>query len=400
MKRQTYLRILESGVDELNCNDDDDLELASLVPELVRCKHVRHVWLTNCSLVDERDAIAIGQLIGQCDHIETLGLARNALGNDIVARIAESLSERCQLRSLWLNLNAITDIAPLARALQSNSTLVKLNLRVNRLSDGIGSLCDMLGSGRCRLRELDLLDTDLSVDDGLRLAAALRCNGGTLQALSLGRNRRLDASVARALCEALVSGQCQLRTLLANDNERFGDEAASCFGAALADERCTLVELALNGCAIGDDGLRAFAEGLGANRRLESLRMLANNTSADALREHLAPAAVACTSLRWLACSATTALQRTELRAAIDAFAGSSSLLKLRVYAARMPLRDVEGVIQSSAWALAKHNNARRVSTLADRCFAALSDDDRERMPSVAREHAERSIFNRYTTWC
>jgi len=104
--------------------------------------------------------------------VTTLNLSRKNISNNDLARIAEALKSNTSITRLFLNWNKLTDPSSLAEVLKSNTTLTELELCGNQIKD-LSSLAKML-TINTTLTALDLSGN--KIKDPSSLAKALTTN--------------------------------------------------------------------------------------------------------------------------------------------------------------------------------------------------------------------------------
>ena len=179
-------------------------------------------------------------------------------------------------------------------ALQCNSTLKEINLRMNRIGGGGGGgnevenkadvrslTCALLG--KCQLIKLDLSYNDLRCLGCIILSEALQEDSScSLRELILEKND-IGHEGAVALANSLVtttavtstSNSKYLHTLVLRGNS-IGDFGAVAIGKMLEHNR-SLKVLDVSSCSIGNEGGAAIGSGLSRNSNLETLNLDKNN---------------------------------------------------------------------------------------------------------------------------
>jgi len=176
----------------------------------------------------------------------TFAMCNHGLGDHGAVAIAHVLEDNQHVTTLELAGNGIgpRGMGALGRMLANNSNVERVDLSYNRLrSEGLARAAEHLGSGRCKLQQVDF-----------------------------GANGFLDMD-APEVCTAL-SGNTDL-LVLSFRNNNFGDMAAKHFGTLLS-ANTTLEELDLSGNNIRTRGAQMLAEGLSTNVRLCKLNLNSN----------------------------------------------------------------------------------------------------------------------------
>lgn len=181
-------------------------------------------------------------------------------------------------------------------ALQCNSSLKEINLRMNRIGGGGGNevenkadvrslTCALLG--KCQLIKLDLSYNDLRCLGCTILSEALQEDNHhssccSLRELILEKNDighegavALANSLATTTAVTSSSTSNHLHTLVLRGNA-IGDVGAVAIGKMLEHNR-SLKVLDVSSCSIGNEGGAAIGSGLSRNSNLETLNLDKNN---------------------------------------------------------------------------------------------------------------------------
>ena len=157
---------------------------------------------------DEREADDAAEPAG-----EDLDLRGQALGDEGVRRLSESLATNLSVRRLWLDSNGVADAGAtaLAAALRRNRTLVVLGLSGNDVGDaGATALAAALPANQ-GLQEVLLEGNRVGLAGGEALARALEGNP-RIRRLALGQNRILaDDAGGSGDCAGAGPGRVSLR---------------------------------------------------------------------------------------------------------------------------------------------------------------------------------------------
>ncbi|XP_051537549.1 leucine-rich repeat-containing protein 74B-like [Myxocyprinus asiaticus] len=159
----------------------------------------------------------------------------------------------------------------LAVALETNTSILKLNLGDNSM-EGMGG-ADIAGmlKENCYITEIDLSENWMG-ENGSRALAGILLENTVLLSLNLSGNH-LDEHAARHLAPALTGNQ-KLQHLDLSHN-KFGDMAGKILGAAIA-ENTAMKSLNLAWNCIRGKAAIAFAKGLGGNVFLRTLDLSYN----------------------------------------------------------------------------------------------------------------------------
>lgn len=148
---------------------------------------------------------------------------RQISGLDMGIIVQQGVIDR-QASELELQQCEINDqaLSILVHALDGNTTLTKLNLGHNPITDvGVGLLADLLATNRTALAKLHLVDIKIT-DQGTGYLADMLKHNQTLIALSLFQNRLTDRGVQQ-LAEALAASNTCLKCLYIQDNKGVTD---------------------------------------------------------------------------------------------------------------------------------------------------------------------------------
>jgi len=208
-----------------------------------------------------------------CDQLRTVPLTQLLTGTRSV----------CELALVKVNLDAGMS-SWLAEALRSNTSLVRLDLRLSSLGDvdGAAALGEGLGRHR-RLRSLNLAGTGLSDAALRRLLAAFAANRKLIE-LDVGFNDLSTGSGCLALGDALRTRRPPLRRLrMREDGITWSrSSVAPLFRSAARSARLRCLDV--SGNALGDDGVGQLSDALLINRTLRELNVEAVHLGYDGCR--------------------------------------------------------------------------------------------------------------------
>ncbi|KAL7482320.1 hypothetical protein ACHAW6_007991 [Cyclotella cf. meneghiniana] len=198
-----------------------------------------------------------------------------ALGPEGATHLASALSDnKSSITRLELAGNMIGPMGgdSLFRALKSNSSLLELGLKMNRIGGSsdkhdVQSLSDALAGGVCSLTKLDSSYNDLRCSGCIILSQALNTKQCTLKELILEKNDIFSVGCV-ALANALVTNDILQKLVLRGNN--VGNDGATALGIMLScNDGLKTIDLA--SCSIGNGGGVALGRGLGQNSSLEHL---------------------------------------------------------------------------------------------------------------------------------
>jgi hypothetical protein len=164
------------------------------------------------------------RLIEQCQPQSEVDLEEQNLNDEDMEIVVKEAIINKQCTDLNLSYNKITavGISIIARALNNNTTLEKLDLDGNHLCDiGVQSLAKTLSLNNCKLSKLDLQDTGIT-DEGAEYIAQMLKTNTTLKSILLGLNEISDRGVD-LLANVLTHHNKTLKRLFINNNKLISD---------------------------------------------------------------------------------------------------------------------------------------------------------------------------------
>lgn len=183
LRHQQHIRSLLLGTDAIG-----DIGAAAVAELVEHNQHLEIVYL-GCNHITAAGAESLAAVLEHAQHVTGLWLKRNPIGDDGVRAIAAMLRKNRGLRTLDLVNTGVgkTGLASLIDALRENSTVRRLYLGGNDLdSDDAATVAELLGQSSS-LEALSLSVNRIGDDGACVLAAALRKNS-TLCELSLASN--------------------------------------------------------------------------------------------------------------------------------------------------------------------------------------------------------------------
>ncbi|XP_048088034.1 uncharacterized protein LOC125286794 isoform X6 [Alosa alosa] len=196
------------------------------------------------------------EILGTNPLLQTeLDLSEKKPGDSEVKQFCALLGDlHCKLKSLNLNDTNMTNegCAHLTSALTSNpSHLIELNLSGNSLGDsGVKQISALLGNPECKLQKLELNKNSIAKDGCAALKEALLLNPSHLTELSLSENKLGDTS-AKHISALLKDSRCKLEKLQL-DHNLITEEGCAALASALTLNISRLRELHLKGNKLGD----------------------------------------------------------------------------------------------------------------------------------------------------
>ncbi|KAB5550583.1 hypothetical protein PHYPO_G00055360 [Pangasianodon hypophthalmus] len=284
-------------------NTDECLQRMLPVVMVSRTAEVR-----NCNLSDKGFQALTSALSSKSSILRELKLSGNGLHQSGIRILSEGLqSPHCKLEILELSDCAIQaeDCRSLFSALNLNpSHLRELDLSFNSLGEyGIFFLSDSLQNPHCRLETLKLCSSQLNSQSCAPLAAALNNNSSLIE-LDLSKNAikyygaqhlsnglrnpscklrvlsladcGINNNGCRSLCNALNSNPSHLSELCLNRNP-LGDSGVQHISDFLSKPCCKLEKLSLSYCSVTESGCTALALALTLNpSHLKELELTGN----------------------------------------------------------------------------------------------------------------------------
>lgn len=206
-------------------------------------------------------------LCARIAELQEVDLYDEDLQNAGAKLVCDALAGNTVVRTLSMWSNNITDGAPFAALLRTNSTLTELDLGDNPWgAAGIASIVQALQQNDS-LRELCLFDTKL-LDDSAALVAAALARKCSLETIDLGWNHISDRGVL-SLASALRSNRA-LKTLYLWKNKCTDEGALAIADMLMVNRTLTHVDLEHN-YGITVVGRRALLDVLEHNRVVTTL---------------------------------------------------------------------------------------------------------------------------------
>ena len=255
-------------------------ELCSMAPALLLCEKL---ILGNDQLGDRGAGKAgIAQLLPQLRSIRAIGLPNNGLHDNGVNELGASF-HACQLLThIDLSSNSISYGG--AQVITSTlHCLVFVNMGSNHLGDeGAALFSAMLGSSK-HLKHLDLSDNSIGCEGTAHLASALTVNT-SLDNLILGSNP--IGSEGTDMILDMLTINCTLQSLnLANCNIEGNDALLAKFLTSFPSASQEFKQLEISYNCLGEEGISALIQALGADTSLTKLGLAANDIHTGALQQ-------------------------------------------------------------------------------------------------------------------
>ncbi|KAL6483987.1 hypothetical protein MHYP_G00088600 [Metynnis hypsauchen] len=219
--------------------------------------------------------------------VRLMNLLRNYPLKDLQKKLQEKVESRSAVILSGLDLTEKT-CAVLASALSSEKFSVKeLDLSKNKLlqDSGVKKLCEGLKSENCKLEKLRLKSCGITNKGCAALIKTLKSNTSTqLTELNLNNNKPGDSAV-KELSDLLKKKGCKLEKLQLSDCSIAGESGVKELSKLLSKEECKLEKLELEWCYITDKGCADLVEALKSNpsSHLKELNLNINNPGKDIL---------------------------------------------------------------------------------------------------------------------
>ena len=259
-----------------NVTREDVWSLDTISDSMYRAK-----FLSNCLKEDYRlqeldlcnhniDVLMIVNAVQINTTLVKLDISCNSLSDEGATAISECLKVNNILKELNISNNEITSegAMTIAEALQLNTTLVKLDISQNMLSDkGALSIIDCL-KGNCILQELNIAQNRITSNGAMEIAEAIRINT-TLMKLDISCNELLDKGSA-AISDSIKMNNVLLELNISN-NEITNVGATKIAEALQANASLTKLDISINTLSI--KGASAISNCLKNNKTLRELNI-------------------------------------------------------------------------------------------------------------------------------
>jgi len=204
--------------------------------------------------------LKLEEKIAVCEPFSEVNLLGQQLTDRDMETVIGQVIIKKQCTALWLEYNEITSqgTSLLAGALYNNTTLEKLSLHNNRVSDmGVHSLAQALSFDNSTLKELDLSWNGIT-DEGAQHLAEMLMTNKTLSRLNLSENQITDQGV-QMLAIALAHHNTTLKRLDLETNKLMSDSCIDSLVEILEHNR-SLVTLDVRYCNLSEARLREVSK--------------------------------------------------------------------------------------------------------------------------------------------
>ncbi|XP_068734596.1 NLR family CARD domain-containing protein 3-like [Montipora capricornis] len=243
----------------LNCIKESGKEHGTFGKELARflgsLLEIQHI--SGRLQIGHSGAAILAQAMATNSTVTKLDLHWNGISDSGAAALAKAVEINSTLTKLYLSGNGIGDSgsAALAKAVQINSMQTKLGLLFNKIGDSGASALAKAVEIHSTLTKLHLADIGIVYSGAAALAKAVEINS-TLTELYVSINKIGDSGAA-ALAKAVeINSTLTVLYLAAN---KIGDSGAATMAKAV-EINSTLTKLHLSDNGIGDSGAAALAK--------------------------------------------------------------------------------------------------------------------------------------------
>ena len=198
--------------------------------------------------------------------------------NDEHQPVLKNKIEKVKFNAVKFSVSlAPIDVAAVLHFLENAQDVLSIDLCRNQLGEfGANEVKNFIVNRERKLKELMVIDNQLTDNAAKDFAAALKHSNCKLEFLDLNQNNFTD-NAAKDFAAALKHSNCKLKSLDLKRN-KFTDNAAKDFAAALKHSKCKLEKLDLSYNNFTDIGAMDFAAALeNSNCKLKSLDLGGNN---------------------------------------------------------------------------------------------------------------------------
>ena len=262
-------------------SEESAVALINSIANEANNEHVRNERLAvalncikECKKEDSSFHVELARTFGSCLNVTFADLSRQQTDDTTAAVLGSALQSNTTLTKLQLYLNNLgpTSAEPLATALKINTTLTELDVSLNDLGPAGAESLGAVLKRNTTLKHLDLARNNLGAVGAESLAATLKGNT-TLTYLNLARNNLCPAGV-ETLTEVL-KGNTNLTKLDLSQNN-LGPAVAESLTTALK-RNTSLTELNVSSNDLGPAGAEALASALQTNTNLIKLNLFNND---------------------------------------------------------------------------------------------------------------------------
>ncbi|KAN0018191.1 hypothetical protein ACTFIU_010805 [Dictyostelium citrinum] len=231
--------------------------------------------LSNCQLESASASEISKTLSKKTSTLVDINFKSNKLGGSLIS-IAKALEVNSTITRLNLSDNRIFDTSggwELADALSNNKTITALSLSTNGLGNGFAEgIARALNSPTCALKSLDISGNQIDYAGAKYIAEALS-NNKTLKLLNMSQNK-LSPQFGQLIADSLKVNRSLIHLELSYTS--LGDKGSLPIASLLANDGTHLIRLNMNENDINDKVGIVFAESLASNTHIQVLDLSFN----------------------------------------------------------------------------------------------------------------------------
>ncbi|KAK5577204.1 hypothetical protein RB653_002144 [Dictyostelium firmibasis] len=231
--------------------------------------------LSNCQLEGSSASEISKTLSKKTSTLVEINFKSNKLGGSLLS-IAKALEVNSTITRLNLSDNRIFDTSggwELADALSNNRTITALSLSTNSLGNGFAEgIARALNTTTCSLKSLDISGNQIDYAGAKYIAEALS-NNKTLKLLNMSQNK-LSPQFGQLIADSLKVNRSLIHLELSYTS--LGDKGSLPIASLLANDGTHLIRLNMNENDINDRVGIVFAESLATNTHIQVLDLSFN----------------------------------------------------------------------------------------------------------------------------
>lgn len=190
-----------SNVEKLDLSHNRiDIEMARALCAMIHSTAIKKLYLRNCQLVSEA-IVAIANALQRNSSVDVLSLSQNRIDMDAAAALCAMIRVTIKKISLCGCEMRSEDVVAIANILRNNSRVEKLNLGMNRIDTKATEALSMMLGVNQKLHSFNFYGAGLNDCQVMVLARGLQ-NNTSLTRLNLARNKIGDDGV-RTIVSAL-----------------------------------------------------------------------------------------------------------------------------------------------------------------------------------------------------
>ncbi|XP_056304256.1 protein NLRC3-like [Danio aesculapii] len=248
---------------DLSMNDLGDSGVKNLSDLLMKPQFkLETLQLSNCSISGEGYKALASALRSNPSHLKELDLTGNDLRQSGVKELTDLLKDpNCTLSILRFLSSAADEACKFVTAIVGKNPLLlkELNLSGHELGDTrVNQLSALLQDKHCTINTLILCGCNITGEQCLVLASALKSNPSHLRELNLSGNNIGDSGV-KNLSDLVANLQLNLEKLVLSDCS-ISEEGYKALASALRSNPSHLIELDLRGNDPGQSGVKELTD--------------------------------------------------------------------------------------------------------------------------------------------